>query len=343
MEFLKWVALIGLFLFLLGWKPMNGKYRTLDHLILVIMLVGIAESLYGMFESFSGHRHILHIQRSAIPFFDSVFVTGTFINRNHFAGYLLMVIPLSVGYLFSLEMFEKDRFRAWRHRLSNLDGKVILTAFGIIVMILGLFFSASRTGIISLLLSFSLITFLFRGSKKERSYSKTSVLIFGLALLWAGSIGLDVVVSGFFTVTEDLVSRRGIWENAVDILKDFPILGSGLGTFNHVFPMYRSFHIRGLITHAENDFLQLASEVGFLGTGLLIAIFLFLFFKAVRGIRSLLPTNLNRYLASGGIVGILALMFHSTVERNLQVPSNAFLYTFLWAMVIRISTDKGGR
>ena len=339
-ELLKWITLVGLFLFLLNWRALHRGHRTLNHLVFVIMLVGIAESLYGIFESFSGHGHILHINKSDIPFFASFFVTGTFISRNQFAGYLLMVIPLSVGYLFSFEMFQKDRLSGWRQRLSNLDGKVILIVFGIILMILGLFFSASRAGIVSLLLSFSLINLFFRDSKTERGFSRTSVFIIGLALLWAGSIGVDTVVSSFFTVTEDLVSRQRIWADTFDIFKDLPIIGSGLGTFAHIFPMYRSFHIRGLVTHAENDFLQLASEVGFLGIGLLIAVFLFLFFKAVSGIRSLSQMNSNRYLALGGMVGILALMFHSTVERNLQVPCNAFLYTFLWAIVLRTTTRE---
>jgi O-antigen ligase len=339
-ELLKWITLIGLFLFVLSWRPLHREHGTLNHLVFVIMLVGIAESLYGIFESFSGHGHILHIRKSDIPFFASFFVTGTFINRNQFAGYLLMVIPLSVGYLFSFEMFQKGRLSDWRQRLSNLDGEVILIAFGIMVMILGLFFSASRAGIVSLLLSFSLISLFFRDSKRERHFSKTSVFIVGLGLLWAGSIGGDTVVSSFFTISEDLVSRRGIWANTFDIFKDLPIIGSGLGTFAHIFPMYRSFHIRGLVTHAENDFLQLTSEVGLLGIGFLIAIFLLFFLKVVSGIRSLSPTNSNRYLALGGMVGILALMFHSMVERNLQVPSNAFLYTFLWAMVIRITTRE---
>jgi len=42
------------------------------------------------------------------------------------------------------------------------------------------------------------------------------------------------------------------------------------------------------------------------------------------------------------LVGILALMLHSLVERNIQIPSNAFLYTILWAIVLRIGlTEKG--
>jgi len=331
-EFFKWLTLTGLFLFFLNWKPFNRN--IINHLILIIMLVGIAESLYGMLEFFSGHCYILNLNIQASA------VTGTFINRNYFAGYLLMVIPLSLGYFFSHEALQRSRFWGWRHRLSSLDGKTLLIAFGIILMILGLLFSASRMGIMSLLLSFSLISFLFRESQKGQRFSKTTVLIFGLALLWAVWIGLDAVISRFFTTSESFKERWMFWVDTFQIFKTFPLIGSGLGTFVHVFPMYRSFHIRGLVTHAENDFLQLLSEVGLIGIGLLLVLFLFLFFKVVSGIRSLSQRDSQKYIGMGGIVGILALMFHSLVERNIQIPANAFLYAFIWAVVLKISIKE---
>ena len=330
-EFLKWLTLSGLFLFFLNWRNSN---KDVIPLIIIIMFVGIAESLYGMLEFFSGHRYILNLDMKISS------VTGTFINRNYFAGYLLMVIPLSVGYFFSREVFQRSRFMGWRHWLSSLDGKTLLIAFGIIVMILGLLFSASRMGIVSLLLSFSLISFLFRESQRGQRFSKTTVLIFGLAMLWAVWIGLDAVISRFFIVSESFEERWMIWVNTFQIFKDFPLMGSGLGTFVHIFPMYRSFHIRGLVTHAENDFLQLASEVGLIGIGLLLFLFVFLFFRAVLAIRSFHSRDSKKYIGMGGVVGILALMFHSLVERNIQVPANAFLYTFIWAAVLKISTKE---
>jgi O-antigen ligase len=298
------------------------------------MFVGIAESLYGMLEFFSGHHYILNLDMKASA------VTGTFINRNYFAGYLLMVIPLSVGYFFSREFFQRSWFMGWRHWFSSLDGKTILIIFGIILMILALLFSASRMGIVSLLLSFSLISFLFRESQRGQRFSKTTVLIFGLALLWAVWIGLDAVISRFFTTTESFKERWMFWVNTFQIFKDFPVLGSGLGTFVHIFPMYRSFHIRGLVTHAENDFLQLSSEVGLVGIGLLLLVFAFLFFRVVLAIRSFHSRDSKKYIGIGGMVGILALMFHSFVERNIQIPSNAFLFTFIWAVILRVSTKE---
>jgi O-antigen ligase len=334
-EFFKWLTFAGLFFFLLHWRLPDNRYRIMNHLLIAIFLVGVFQSLYGTFEFFSGHRHILNLDFSS----RISFVTGTFFNRNYFAGYLLMVIPLSIGFLFSREANQPGRFRGWRHRLSTLNGKTLLIGFGVILMILGLLLSASRMGIVSLLISFSLISLLFRDPHRGQKVSRVPVLIFGLALLWAAWIGLDAVISRFFTVSEGLESRWGIWVNTFGIFKDFPLLGSGLGTFTEVFSMYRSFHIVGLHTHAENDFLQLASEVGLLGAGLLFVLFVSLFYKATMGIRSLTYREPKKYIGIGCLIGILALMFHSIVERNIQVPANAFLYTVMWVMVLTITFE----
>ena len=334
-EFFKWLALTGLFIFLLHWKLSDNRYRIINHLIVAIFLVGVFQCLYGIFEFFSGHRHIFNLDWSH----RISTVTGTFFNRNYFAGYLLMVIPLSIGYFFSRTTDRPWRFGGWRHRLSSLDGKTLLLGFGLILMILGLLLSASRMGILSLLISFSLISLLFRDPRRGQRISRIPVLIFGLALLWAAWIGLDAVISRFFTISEGLRSRSMIWVNTSGIIKDFPFLGSGLGTFTEAFSLYRSFHIVGVVTHAENDYLQLASEVGLFGAGLLLILFLFLFFTAVSGIRSLSQGKPQRYIGIGGLVGVIALMFHSIVERNIQVPANAFLYTVMWAMVLTIARE----
>jgi len=332
-EFLKWFALIALFLFLLQWRALNKRRRIL---ISVIMFVGIFESLYGMIEFFSGHEHILHVDASSLI----SSVKGTFINRNYFAGYLLMVIPLAIGYIFHRESFDGDLSMGWRRRLSSIDGKTYFLVFGVILMILALLLSASRMGIMSLLLSFTVVALLFRNPKRRQRFAKTPILILGLAVLWGAWISLDAVISRFFAISESFEVRWEIWTNTLQIIKDFPLLGSGLGTFIQIFPAYRSFHVEGYVSHAENDLLQLASEVGLVGMGLLIIAFLFLFLKAFSGICKLSPEDSQRYIAIGGLVGTLAIMVHSMVERNIQVPANAFLFTFILALVLKISTSR---
>ena len=131
-----------------------------------------------------------------------------------------------------------------------------------------------------------------------------------------------------------------IWTDTIEIVKEFPLFGAGLGTFTQVFPMHRSFHIRGLITHAENDFLQLAAEAGLIGAGLLMTLFIYLFAKAASGIRLRSGAEPQRTLAVGGMVGILAVMLQSLTERIIQVPANAFLYTLIWALVLRVTAKE---
>src|SRR4030042_6076216 len=96
-EFFKWLTLAGLFLFLLGWRPLEESDQTGKHLLVAVITAGVLESLYGMFEFFSGHRHILNVAAGTLV----SSAMGTFVNRNYFAGYLLMVIPLGMGFLFS--------------------------------------------------------------------------------------------------------------------------------------------------------------------------------------------------------------------------------------------------
>jgi O-antigen ligase len=263
-------------------------------------------------------------------------VAGTFISRNYFAGYLLMVIPLSIGYLLSRRENQVLRFRGWRHRLASMHGKSLLIGFGIVVMILGLLFSASRMGIASLLFSCGLTSLLLRNVQGERRASRVPVVVLVLALLWAGWIGLDAVISRFFTSADDFKLRWMTWVDTFRILKDFPLFGSGLGTFAMVFPIYRSFHLAQMTNHAENDFLQLASEVGLVGAGLLLILLVAFFYKAVSGVRSLPGDDRYRYIGIGGLVGIVALMAHSLVEANIQIPANAFLFTFILGIVLRL-------
>ena len=329
-EFFKWLCLIGFFLFLLYGRLLDDT-RIRSRLILVIMLVGAGEAFYGMIEFFSAHHYILYLDKGA----SMSSVMGTFINKNYFAGYLLMAIPLSMGFLVSRLAVQRNHFDGWRQILSSLEGKNLLIGFGIILMILGLLFSASRMGIISLLISFSLLAILFRDRQKGKWFSKAPILVVGLALLWAGWIGLDAVISRFLSAPEDFTMRWMLWGDTLRILRDFPVFGSGLGTFPHIFPMYRSFHIQGMFTHAENDFLQFISDVGALGFGMLLIAFIFFLSKAVSKIRSISPAKSQRYIGLGSLVGIFALMFHSLVERNIQIPANAFLFTFIFSLALK--------
>lgn len=335
--FLKWFALIGFFTYLTYSRLFDKGFRSMGKFIVAILSTGVLESVYGMFEFFSGHRHILNVEAS-----DRISsVTGTYFNRNCLAGYFLMVIPISIGFLLARNAMHRDSHRSFRSRLVSLDGKDILIGFGVIIVIGGLILSASRMGIASLFLSITLISLLTVNRQQGKKFQRLPILILAISVLWAIWIGIDVALSRFLnTSPNDFEFRWSMWVDTYRIFRDFPLLGTGLGTFSNVFPMYRSLHILPFVNHAENDCLQLLSEAGIIGAGLLLTVFIWLFVKSLGSIRSLSNTDPERYIGMGGLVGIVALMLHSLVEKNLQVPANAFLYTFLWGMVVRIALRR---
>jgi hypothetical protein len=126
-EFFKWVILVGFFLFLLNWRLSDNGFRVTKQLAVVILLVGSFESLFGLFKLFSRTSELTRGM-------------GTFVNRNHFAGYLLMVIPLTIGLLFSRGAQNFRKSRHWLNQLSILDGKSLLVGFSVVVMALVSFF-----------------------------------------------------------------------------------------------------------------------------------------------------------------------------------------------------------
>jgi O-antigen ligase len=189
-------------------------------------------------------------------------------------------------------------------------------------------------GIACLLLSFSVIALLFRDLHGGRRFSRTLLFILALAVVWAAWLGLDVVIGRFFTAVDDFKLRPMVWKDTFRIFKDFPLLGTGLGTFTQIFPMYQSFHMEAIITHAENDFLQLASETGLLGAAVLLSIFIYFIFKAFSTMGSL-AFSPKKYLATGILVAILGLMLFSLMERNIQVTANAFLFVFIVVLLLK--------
>ena len=112
----------------------------------MLIVMGVFQALYGMFELYSKNPRILFYEK--IYGLDSV--TGTFVNRNHFSGYLEMIIPLTVGLVIArIDLFSLSGLK-WRDKLLRLSEKRptinLLIIAGIIVMALAVIFSKSRSG-----------------------------------------------------------------------------------------------------------------------------------------------------------------------------------------------------
>jgi O-antigen ligase len=110
-----------------------------------------------------------------------------------------------------------------------------------------------------------------------------------------------------------------------------PILGWGLGTFETVYPQFRSFYTDLLVDKAHNDYLQLLAETGVVGFAIVIWFLVAGFRTALPKIRQW-PSNVNGAVALVAVVGISGILVHSLVDFNLEIPANALLFYVLCAV-----------
>jgi O-antigen ligase len=118
---------------------------------------------------------------------------------------------------------------------------------------------------------------------------------------------------------------------AMDMLKDYPLTGSGGGTFYAAFPKYRPGVISAYFDYAHDDYVQFATDAGVIGLGLLGLVVLSTFVIALRTLYER-RDPLCRGIAFGATMGIIAIMIHSWVDFNLQIPANAFTFVVLLAL-----------
>lgn len=118
---------------------------------------------------------------------------------------------------------------------------------------------------------------------------------------------------------------------ATDLVRDFPLFGTGGGSFYSSYLRYRTAR-EGFFDHAHNDYVEIAADYGLIGLGLLgsfVALTLARGLTILRRRRSSLP----RGMAFGGLMAMVAFLFHSSVDFNLQNPANALMIVMAMAMV----------
>lgn len=335
--------------FLLGFLIVKTvtRWRQIVRIFYVLVIMGVFEAFYGMFELYNKNPRILFYKK--IHYLDTV--TGTFVNRNHLSGYLEMIIPLAIGLIIArINLFSLADLK-WRKKVLRLSEKgsatnLLITA-GVIVMALAVIFSKSRSGIFLLVFTFILffgLTGLYFGKVRHqqkwiKNFLKASFLIIISISLY---LGLSSIVERFDL---DMLIREGrpvLWSNVIPIVGDFPLAGTGLGTFASVYIVYDETLRPGSVSHAHNDYLEYLSELGIVGMILLLGGIGFIV------VSSFLIWRVRRHpevkgLALGGIVAIVAILIHSIADFNLHIPANMLLFTVVLSLTAVTAFYKAKR
>lgn len=320
------------------------KRSQIIRIFFVIYIMGVLEAVYGLFVLYSPHPSILFYEK--IHGLD--YVSGTFINRNHFAGYLEMIIPISIGLIFArVDLMSFSRMK-WKEKLMRLSEKNVaislLLLFSVILMSLALLFSRSRSATFLLVFIFMLFFLLavWRiGQNKEQQRRMKVVLIsvFIVILFLSLYIGMDATFKRFAMDRLLQESRLGIWANTLELFSSSPVFGTGLGTFAAMYPNVEGDGKLAKITHVHNDYLEYLTETGFIGFGLLVGGIFWIFWTSFKlWLRKRHPVMQG--LGIGGLVAIVAILIHGITDFNFQIPSNMLLFSVILSLTLVTVTYK---
>jgi O-antigen ligase len=286
---------------------------------------GFLVSLFAILQHLTSNGKLYwfrEMRSGGIPF-------GPYVNRNHFAGFAELILPLA------LVPLVLGRVRRERWPVVGLFAVLPIGA---------LFLSASRGGIVSFGAELSVLALVMiqRRDVGKQLFAGGAVLLGALLLVsWLGvgqilqrlsSVQLLEVSSG-----KRASMRRDTWR----IFLDHPFVGTGLGTLQLVYPPYESLYDGKIVNHTHNDYLEVLAETGLLG-GICCAWFLgVLLVQSLERLRQF-NNSFSGALQLSGLVACSGFLVHSLVDFNLHIPANALLF-FLMAHLATAEIQQTGQ
>ncbi|WP_338570580.1 O-antigen ligase family protein [Pseudomonas canadensis] len=330
-----------------------STFHTRQRLILllsVLIISGTFQAFYGAYMSLSGSKSIL----ASIGFGHSRVTSGTFVNRNHLAGYLEMTLACGIGLLLALR--DGKPFR-WISVLELLMGAKARLRLALVVMVIALVMTNSRMGNTAFFVSLIGVGALFILRNREHRVRNSMILIslilidmlvisqyFGLERLKERVVNThfqNVVVEGE-VVQQANVIRLDINAYILPLAMEKPLVGEGAGSFEAVFPEYAGEDVRSHFDHAHNDYMQFIIEYGLIGSLPLLAFALLALWRALQALwrrESLFCSGIG----FGAAMGIISIGIHSAVDFNLQIPANAATFTVLCAIAVLANNHSNPR
>jgi O-antigen ligase len=303
--------------------------ELLTVLAVVLALIGIVQkplyngAIYGLWR--------LEIGRT--PF-------GPFVNRNHFAGWMVMALPLTLALLLAgIARGMKGIKPGWRSRVLWLSSpeasQLILIAAAAVVMALSLMMTMSRSGIAAFGLSM-LVTgwFVARAVRSRARQAIAGACLAAVTIVVVVWTGPELIASRFAAADwGEFNNRRGAWSDAWSVARAFPLAGTGLNTYWAAALFYQRHELEFFFEQAHSDYFQLAAEGGVLLT-LPALICVAVFIRDVRrGLRDERGST-SWWLRAGAVASLIAIACQEAVDFSLQMPGNAALFAVVCAIAL---------
>lgn len=209
-----------------------------------------------------------------------------------------------------------------------------IAAFAIVVMGVSLLMTLSRSGIacFGMAMAVSAIAVV----RRQRSTQARLGVLLALSVLVATPLlwGNSNVAERLTTQNQSLEMRKVIWADTLRIIRDFPVVGTGLDTYGVAMRVYQTGHENQNVREAHDDYLQLAAEGGLLLGIPIVTTMVLLVIAVWRRFSSGEDEPATSWIRFGAATGLAAIALQSLVEFSLQMPGNAVTLVVLLAIAL---------
>ncbi len=308
------------------------RYQGIRRAIRTAAICGAIASFVGIVQRKSASPLVYGfwrpVEAGAWPF-------GPFVNRNQFATWILMAIPLCAGYLMARRPGRvRNDYRPLRVRAASaLDGRAIWLMTVIGLMAVALVSSQSRSGLVGLagVLVVGWMGTRWRASSNRHFWLLLAAIVVGTAvLLWGDVPALLSRLDN--TQTLEPRDRVPIWRDTVSLIRQHWLTGTGAGAYERAMVFYQQTDRTYYDNQAHNQFLQVAADGGLL---LVVPVLVALIVVVGRGLKALRHDRTGMYwIRLGALAGLSGVAIQSLWETGLRAPGNAVLSAVLAAILV---------
>jgi len=260
-----------------------------------------------------------------------------YVNKNDFAAWLIMAIPLTAGYLMTRVYASRSSSESALPLDAVSDAKNVWLAVSICLMSAALLTSISRAGLAGEMAACVCFLALARGRVGRGGLWP---LVMGVMLALAIAIAyvnMDALSTRLSETIEKGLDggRVTIWRQTWPMVKDFWLTGVGTGAYQRGMLAYWQYPGVYYVNHAHNTYLQFAAEGG-LVLSALVAIALI---SGVRQIARALRRDEGAlcWTRVGAVSGMVAIAVQGIWDTGLIMPANAILFALLAAIAVHDS------
>jgi len=316
-------------------------YRRSDQvvrLLSAITIVGAAAASLCVLQNIVGNDKIYWFVSSP----HGTAHSGPFVNHSHYAQFMNLSVGAALGLIFvRVHQSFQDR-RATpvtvAEYLSSPDARIVWAVAAMVTVgVASVFLSLSRGGMISTMLAGAFTTLILTWRKSLRGPAWIMALLALGAFICVLYVGFDAVYDRLGTLRELQRAEGGRWQVARDVAvawTRFPLVGTGLGSHEVVYPMFDRSRSPALASHAENEYAQAAEEVGVIGLAALAIFGVVIWSRYARAVRG---SRVPLHSAAFGLgFGLMAILVHSLSDFGQHMPANALLSATFCALVLRL-------